>query len=82
MTLRCCGRYEGVDQRLLDAYDFEEISVGDVLSGVRPAALILMDADSLAGWCDGQCGNRFGGKLSTVPAVLLNIRTIRAQRNG
>jgi tRNA (guanine37-N1)-methyltransferase len=40
-----CGRYEGVDQRLLDAYDFEEISIGDfVLSGGEPAALILMDA--------------------------------------
>jgi tRNA (guanine37-N1)-methyltransferase len=40
-----CGRYEGVDQRILDAHDFEEISVGDyVLSGGEPAALILMDA--------------------------------------
>ncbi len=40
-----CGRYEGVDQRVLDAYEFEEISVGDyVLSGGEPAALILMDA--------------------------------------
>ncbi|MCC6598207.1 MAG: tRNA (guanosine(37)-N1)-methyltransferase TrmD [Alphaproteobacteria bacterium] len=40
-----CGRYEGVDQRLLDAQGFEEISIGDyVLSGGEPAALILMDA--------------------------------------
>lgn len=40
-----CGRYEGVDQRLLDAYEFEEVSIGDfVLSGGEPAALILMDA--------------------------------------
>lgn len=40
-----CGRYEGVDQRVLDTYNFEEISVGDyVLSGGEPAALILMDA--------------------------------------
>ncbi len=40
-----CGRYEGVDQRVLDAYAFEEISVGDyVLSGGEPAALVLMDA--------------------------------------
>lgn len=40
-----CGRYEGVDQRLLDACGFEEVSVGDyVLSGGEPAALILMDA--------------------------------------
>lgn len=40
-----CGRYEGVDQRLLDAHEFEEVSIGDfVLSGGEPAALILMDA--------------------------------------
>lgn len=44
MTL-LCGRYEGVDQRVLDACGFEEISIGDyVLSGGEPAALILMDA--------------------------------------
>jgi tRNA (guanine37-N1)-methyltransferase len=40
-----CGRYEGVDQRVLDAHDFEEVSIGDyVLSGGEPAALIIMDA--------------------------------------
>lgn len=40
-----CGRYEGVDQRLLDSYAFEEISIGDyVLSGGEPAAMIMMDA--------------------------------------
>jgi tRNA (guanine37-N1)-methyltransferase len=40
-----CGRYEGVDQRVLDAHGFEEVSVGDyVLSGGEPAAMILMDA--------------------------------------
>ncbi|MCK5518591.1 MAG: tRNA (guanosine(37)-N1)-methyltransferase TrmD, partial [Alphaproteobacteria bacterium] len=39
-----CGRYEGVDQRLLDSYDAEEISIGDyVLSGGEPAAMILLD---------------------------------------
>jgi tRNA (guanine37-N1)-methyltransferase len=40
-----CGRYEGIDQRVIDTYGFEEVSVGDyVLSGGEPAALILMDA--------------------------------------
>lgn len=40
-----CGRYEGVDQRFLDAHDFEEVSIGDyVLSGGEPAAAILMDS--------------------------------------
>jgi len=40
-----CGRYEGVDQRILDSYNFEEISIGDyVLTGGELAAHILMDA--------------------------------------
>ena len=40
-----CGRYEGVDQRVLDARDVEEISLGDfVLSGGEPAAFALIDA--------------------------------------
>ncbi len=52
-----CGRYEGVDQRLLDAHDFEEISVGDyVLSGGEPAAMILMDA--CIRLLDGVMGNK------------------------
>ena len=40
-----CGRYEGIDQRVLDARDVIEISLGDfVLSGGEPAALALLDA--------------------------------------
>ena len=40
-----CGRYEGVDERVLEARDVEEISLGDfVLSGGEPAALALIDA--------------------------------------
>ena len=40
-----CGRYEGVDQRVLDAHNFEEISIGDyVLTGGELGAFILMDA--------------------------------------
>jgi tRNA (guanine37-N1)-methyltransferase len=40
-----CGRYEGIDQRIIDAYVDEEVSVGDyVLSGGEAAALVLIDA--------------------------------------
>jgi tRNA (guanine37-N1)-methyltransferase len=40
-----CGRYEGVDQRVIEARGLEEVSVGDyVLSGGEPAALVLLDA--------------------------------------
>lgn len=40
-----CGRFEGVDERLLQSRDIEEVSLGDfVLSGGEPAALALLDA--------------------------------------
>ena len=40
-----CGRYEGVDERLVEAAVDEEVSLGDfVLSGGEPAALALIDA--------------------------------------
>lgn len=40
-----CGRFEGIDQRLIDARNAEEISIGDyVLSGGEIAALALLDA--------------------------------------
>lgn len=40
-----CGHYEGVDQRLLDEANFEELSIGDyVLTGGELPALVLLDA--------------------------------------
>ena len=40
-----CGRFEGVDQRLLDHQDIEEVSLGDfVLTGGEIAATALIDA--------------------------------------
>ena len=40
-----CGRFEGIDQRVIDARQAEEISIGDyVLSGGEIASLVLLDA--------------------------------------
>ncbi len=40
-----CGRFEGIDERLIEARQLEEVSVGDyVLSGGEVAALVLIDA--------------------------------------
>ncbi len=40
-----CGRYEGVDQRVLEARGVAEVSIGDyVLSGGEPAAQVVIDA--------------------------------------
>jgi tRNA (guanine37-N1)-methyltransferase len=40
-----CGRYEGMDQRVIDARGMQEVSLGDfVLSGGEMAALVMLDA--------------------------------------
>jgi tRNA (guanine37-N1)-methyltransferase len=40
-----CGRFEGVDQRVIEARDLEEISIGDyVLAGGEVAAMVLLEA--------------------------------------
>ncbi|WP_434732038.1 tRNA (guanosine(37)-N1)-methyltransferase TrmD [Wolbachia endosymbiont of Zygogramma bicolorata] len=40
-----CGRFEGIDQRIIDAYTPYELSIGDyILSGGEPAAMVVLDA--------------------------------------
>ena len=40
-----CGHYEGIDERAIDTFVHEEISIGDfVLTGGEPAAAVLIDA--------------------------------------
>ena len=40
-----CGRFEGIDERVLEAFSIEEISIGDyILTGGEQAALILLDS--------------------------------------
>ena len=40
-----CGRYEGIDQRVIDYNNFEEISIGDyVLPGGESAAIVLLES--------------------------------------
>lgn len=55
-----CGRYEGVDQRVLDAHAMEEISLGDfVLAGGEVAAMTLIE-----------------GVVRLLPGVLGNAETV------
>ena len=40
-----CGRFEGVDERVIEDRGFEQLSIGDfILSGGEPAALAIIDA--------------------------------------
>lgn len=55
-----CGRFEGVDQRVIDARALEEVSIGDyILSGGEPAALTLLDA--VVRILPGVMGNELSG---------------------
>ena len=76
-----CGRYEGIDQRVIDEYDIEEVSVGDyILSGGELAAQIFIDSavrlldNVLGGGADSTTNESFeiGGlewPLYTRPSV-------------
>jgi tRNA (guanine37-N1)-methyltransferase len=40
-----CGRFEGIDERVIEAYDIEELSIGDyILTGGEQACQIMLDA--------------------------------------
>lgn len=65
-----CGRFEGVDQRLIEARQLEEISIGDyILSGGEPAALALLDA--VVRLLPGVMGNETSGVQESFEDGLL-----------
>ena len=65
-----CGRFEGVDQRLIDARELEELSVGDfILSGGEPAAIVLLDA--VVRLLPGVMGNAASGAEESFESGLL-----------
>ncbi len=52
-----CGRYGGVDQRLINEIVDEEVSIGDyILTGGEPAVLVILD--SLCRFVEGTLGNK------------------------
>ncbi len=65
-----CGRFEGVDQRVIDGRNLEEVSIGDyILSGGEPAALILLDA--IVRILPGVMGNDLSGLHESFEGGLL-----------
>jgi tRNA (guanine37-N1)-methyltransferase len=68
-----CGRFEGVDERVLEAHAIEEVSLGDfVLSGGEPAAIALIDAcvrllPGVVGCADTFAEESFGEGLLEYP---------------
>ncbi|MFC3074050.1 tRNA (guanosine(37)-N1)-methyltransferase TrmD [Shinella pollutisoli] len=65
-----CGRFEGVDQRVIDGRHLEEVSIGDyILSGGEPAAMILIDA--VVRILPGVMGNALSGTHESFEDGLL-----------
>jgi tRNA (guanine37-N1)-methyltransferase len=65
-----CGRFEGVDQRVIEARGLEEVSIGDyILSGGEPAALVLLDA--VVRLLPGVMGNALSGDEESFENGLL-----------
>lgn len=65
-----CGRFEGVDQRVIEARELEEVSIGDyILSGGEPAALVLLDA--VVRLLPGVMGNEASGTEESFEGGLL-----------
>jgi tRNA (guanine37-N1)-methyltransferase len=68
-----CGRYEGVDQRVIEARGMQEVSIGDyVLSGGELAALVLLDATvrllpGVMGAADSAVDESFSHRLLEYP---------------
>jgi tRNA (guanine37-N1)-methyltransferase len=65
-----CGRFEGVDERLIEGRDFEEVSIGDyILSGGETAALVVLDA--VVRLLPGVMGNVLSGETESFETGLL-----------
>ena len=65
-----CGRFEGVNQRVIEARGLEEVSIGDyVLSGGEIAAMVLLDA--VIRLLPGVMGNALSGEHESFEGGLL-----------
>ena len=65
-----CGRFEGVDQRVIDGRDLEEVSIGDyILSGGEVAATVVLDA--IVRLLPGVMGNVQSGEFERFEQGLL-----------
>lgn len=65
-----CGRFEGVDERVIEGRDLEEVSIGDyILSGGETAAFVLLDA--VVRLLPGVMGNEESGETESFETGLL-----------
>ena len=75
-----CGHYEGLDQRVLDYWNAEEISVGDyILTGGELPAMVLIDA--VARFLPGVLGNEASAADESIYSGLLECDQYTKPRN-
>ena len=81
-----CGRFEGIDQSVIEARAIEEVSLGDfVLSGGEPAAIALIDAcvrllPGVVGEADDLGGGEFRRGPSGISPLYTAARYGRTER--
>jgi tRNA (guanine37-N1)-methyltransferase len=68
-----CGRFEGIDQRIITYYNIREISIGDfVISGGELASLVLLDA----------CIRMLDGVVSTKESLIQDSFNMQGNMSG
>ncbi len=76
-----CGRFEGIDQRVIEARDLEEVSIGDyVLAGGEVAAMVLLEA--VVRLIPGVLGAATAMPTRASRTGCWNIRTTRGRRSS
>ncbi len=69
-VLIVCGRFEGVDERIIETRNLVEVSIGDyILSGGEPAAIVMLDA--IVRLIPGVMGNAHSGTHESHETGLL-----------
>ena len=75
-----CGHYEGVDQRILDYWNIQEVSIGDyILTGGELPAMVLMDA--VMRFIPGVLGNEGSVEDESIYSGLLEADQYTRPRN-
>lgn len=65
-----CGHYEGIDERVIDAWQIEEVSIGDyILTGGESAAIVMVDA--IARFLPGVLGSEESVENESIYSGLL-----------
>ncbi|HRK25285.1 MAG TPA: tRNA (guanosine(37)-N1)-methyltransferase TrmD, partial [Beijerinckiaceae bacterium] len=79
-ALIVCGRFEGVDERVIGARSLQEFSIGDyILSGGEIAAMVLLDA--VVRLIPGVMGKQASGTEESFEAGLLEYPHYTRPRN-